>query len=587
MLLTRELLGVRLGQYRYMASLSKLANSSHSYPPPHNVSWPVCQTPVQVPVLANYLRYHPAKDFVTFILFGLATGFRIGFGSHPSGPLQSARRNHPSVSECTQAVSQYIGEECVGGRMVGPVLTGVSSQVHCSPIGLVPKGRDSGRWRMIVDLSHPHGRSVNDGIDSELCSLQYASVDDAVRFLLTLGQGSSLIKVDLKSAYRIVPVHPRDRHLLGIQWEGKVYVDMALSFGLRSAPLLFTAVADAIGWALTEAGVPLLLHYLDDFLFFVPPMNRRPDQVLSHILSILHHLGVPVAPEKIEGPATVVTFLGIVVDTDRFEIRLPEAKLAHIRELVSGWRGKHSGRYKDLESLLGHLSHAATVIRDGRIFLRHLFSILAASRSQHHFVHLNKSAQADLSWWACFLHHWNGHSFFPRLDAPTTHVYTDASGSFGCSGILMPQHWFQIQWPEAWAGIDISVKELVPIVVAGALCGRAWAARRVFFHCDNMAVVAILRGRSARDPLALHLLRCFYFYASLYKFHHCVEHIPGMLNVAADSLSRDNVAMFSSLVPQATPTRVAQAVMEFLVTIRPDWGSRTWIASFANTLTSH
>ena len=97
----------------------------------------------------------------------------------------------------------------------------------------------------------------------------------------------------------------------GICWEGNCYVDMALPFGLRSAPLIFTAVADAIGWALLQSGVELFIHYLDDFLFFSPPAPR-PVNTLQMVLNTLRHLGVPVAHEKIEGPAPVVTFLGIV-----------------------------------------------------------------------------------------------------------------------------------------------------------------------------------------------------------------------------------------------------------------------------------
>ena len=85
---------------------------------------------------------------------------------------------------------------------------------------------------MIVDLSYPLSRSVNDGISRDPCSLRYASMDDALCFVNRLGRGSLLIKVDLKNACRMVPVHSQDRHLLGICWEGNCYVDMALPFGL-------------------------------------------------------------------------------------------------------------------------------------------------------------------------------------------------------------------------------------------------------------------------------------------------------------------------------------------------------------------
>ena len=62
----------------------------------------------------------------------------------------------------------------------------------------------------------------------------------------------------------MVPIHSADRHLFDIHWNGMVYVDQALPFGLRSAPKLFSAVADAIGWALTQVGIPFLIHYFDD-----------------------------------------------------------------------------------------------------------------------------------------------------------------------------------------------------------------------------------------------------------------------------------------------------------------------------------
>ena len=58
------------------------------------------------------------------------------------------------------------------------------------------------------------------------------------------------MKMDLKDAYRIGPVHPEDYHLLGVSWEGHTYVDRALLFGLCSAPKVFNAVAEFLSWVL-------------------------------------------------------------------------------------------------------------------------------------------------------------------------------------------------------------------------------------------------------------------------------------------------------------------------------------------------
>ena len=131
---------------------------------------------------------------------------------------------------------------------------------------------------MIVDLSHPANRSVNDGICKQLCTLTYPSIADEVQFIRLLGPGTFLLKVDLKSAYRVVLVNALDRHLLGVQWQGGVYVDQALPFGLRSAPILIMAVADAIGWALMHEGQHHSSIALPGQLSFFPaPYGRLGD----------------------------------------------------------------------------------------------------------------------------------------------------------------------------------------------------------------------------------------------------------------------------------------------------------------------
>ena len=62
---------------------------------------------------------------------------------------------------------------------------------------------------------------MNDGIEPELCSLTYTSVDRAVQVLLELGQGCVMAKLDIKSAYRIVPVHPEGQAAAGYVMEGE------------------------------------------------------------------------------------------------------------------------------------------------------------------------------------------------------------------------------------------------------------------------------------------------------------------------------------------------------------------------------
>lgn len=100
----------------------------------------------------------------------------------------------------------------------------------------------------------------------EWSTLSYASVDHLATLVVLHGPGAMLVKADVKEAYRIVPVHPDDHHLLGVKWENSLFIDTVLPFGLRSAPKIFSAVADAAQWILSQAGIKHSLHYLDDFM---------------------------------------------------------------------------------------------------------------------------------------------------------------------------------------------------------------------------------------------------------------------------------------------------------------------------------
>ena len=115
----------------------------------------------------------------------------------------------------------------LAGRVLGPFKHPPFDNFTVSPLRVIPKIQP-GEYRMIRHLSFPYGGSVNDFIPSEFCSVHYASVDDAVRIIKKLGIGCTLAKTDVRSAFRIIPVHPKEHHVLGIKWRGEFYVDCCL-----------------------------------------------------------------------------------------------------------------------------------------------------------------------------------------------------------------------------------------------------------------------------------------------------------------------------------------------------------------------
>ena len=126
-------------------------------------SWPCYMTPVWLQNLMPYLTCHPNRAFAQYIYTGLVRGFRIGFNRSDMVP-SSSHKNHLSAVANPGVITSNLRAELEAGRLVSPLPAAWSTRVHCSSLGLVPKG-NTGRWRVIVDLSSPLGHSVNAGID--------------------------------------------------------------------------------------------------------------------------------------------------------------------------------------------------------------------------------------------------------------------------------------------------------------------------------------------------------------------------------------------------------------------------------------
>ena len=185
--------------------------------------------------------------------------------------MKSAKRNLCCALQHPNTVEKYLAEEIALGRVAGPFQQSLVPHAHLSRFGVIPKNHQPNKWRLIVDLSHPVDGSVNGGIPKGLCSLKYITIDSAIDQIKQIGYGTLMAKIDVKSAFRLLPVHPADRHLLSTKWNNQIFIDTCLPFGLRSSPKLFNVLADLLSWILKQMQVTPVMHYLDDFLTLGPP----------------------------------------------------------------------------------------------------------------------------------------------------------------------------------------------------------------------------------------------------------------------------------------------------------------------------
>ena len=307
-------------------------------------------SPIKLQNFEMMLASHPDRQKVNYFVNGLRFGFTLGFQPQLC-KLKSVTANCPSAHKHPTVIDNYLAKEINFGRVFGPTDTPVFSNLHISRFGVIPK-KQAG-WRFILDLSFPFDHSVNDGIDKDEFSLHYCSIKHAIDLIIKIGKGALMGKVDIKSAYRIIPVRPSDRYLLGMRWRDKFCVDLALPFGLRSAPGIFNAVADLFEWILIHNwSVEDLLHYLDDYFTLGAARTNICANRLAAIEQAAQHVGIPLSPEKCEGPTTRIIFLGIELDSIEMSARLPAEKLAELIDLLREWRSKKSCKPKELQSLV-------------------------------------------------------------------------------------------------------------------------------------------------------------------------------------------------------------------------------------------
>lgn len=160
-------------------------------------------TPLDVPEYRHYL------------LRGIEHGFHIG--ADEAATFRSATRNMLSATENPEVIGDYLQKETAAGNILGPFPSETAPRVHINRFGVIPKKYQPGRWRLITDLSFPENACVNDAIVPELCSMSYITVEQVAARAISLGKGSLIAKIDIKSAYRLIPVCPRDRKWLGMR----------------------------------------------------------------------------------------------------------------------------------------------------------------------------------------------------------------------------------------------------------------------------------------------------------------------------------------------------------------------------------
>ena len=165
-----------------------------------------------------------------------------------------------SAIQNPEVVSAKLSKELDAHRLAGPFSSPPFPIFRISPLGLVPK-KVEGEFRLIHHLSYPRGSSLNDGISSDYTTVSYATVENTIGLIKSVGPNCFLAKTDVKNAFRLVPIRPEDYDLLRIYWQGQYYYDRCITMGCSSSCKTFEMFSTALEWiAQNELHIPYILH---------------------------------------------------------------------------------------------------------------------------------------------------------------------------------------------------------------------------------------------------------------------------------------------------------------------------------------
>ena len=219
-------------------------------------------------------------------------------------------------------------------------------------------------------------------------------------------------------------------------------------------------------------------------------------------------INLPIKHSKTVLPTSKVVLHGIEADSVAQTFQLPPEKLLALRAKLRAMAKQRTASLREVQSLFGSLQYACRVISPCRTFCRRLINLTLGKSNPNHLIRLNREARKDIKAWLEFLETFNGTMSFLPVDwtsSDVLHLTTDASG-FAFDAVF-GNEWLQGCFSKNWLAVHISIKDVLPIVLAVRCWGSIFANRRVLFFSDNAAVGDVINKQTAKDVSFMELIR--------------------------------------------------------------------------------
>ena len=522
----------------------------------------------------NKTRYRDHRD-------NLIKGARIGLTENYPPRLSN---NNPSFSVSEKiGIAQQLEKWLKTGIVLGPFDEDYAIQNNITIHMLFGVPKPDGSTRPILNLSDKsnYNYSINNIIDPDLCSVEYAQTKQVVETVRALGKNAWLWAKDLKDGYYNVSISDKDIHKLGFKFDGKIYIFQRLPMGLSSSPNIFTDFMHFPIWAIKqdrpdlyykevdndlidlnnfikEADIyknesstilAILFYYLDDILGGHPIKEKAWEQ-FSHSEKVLKLLSLQTKSAKAKPPAQIQQWLGKIYDTRKQWISLPPEKITRYVTDLNKILSNQSITQRQLLSHIGRIRHMASIYRPLAAFARNLEVWAYSVKQLSHHIRMSRPLKNDieLAIWGIKRAAQYGISFnqfLKPMDIPDITIYTDASFNIGLGGYSDQGHWFKNDWNDVQLyhphNRDIVWKELSAIFTFLHSLRHSIKQKVVHIYTDNEAckyMLISMRAKLNRPDLQI-IINEICKLCIRFEIIPWIEHIPGKQNIIPDALSRN------------------------------------------------
>ena len=420
-----------------------------------------------------------------------------------------------------------ISKEAIEEISSRPLSPGFYGRLFC-----VPKA--SGGYRPVLDLSPLNVFLKKIHFRMETVS----SIRAAIR------PGDWATSIDLRDAYFHVLIHHRFRRWLRFTWKNKIFQFRALPFGLSLAPWVFTRITREICIAAHSRSIRLSV-YLDDWLILAASQTNSYNHSVE-VVNLSQKLGFILNEEKCAlTPSQTFSYLGMRFNTLTMQVRPSPERIGRFTSLRDHLLSAPQASARSVASLLGQMESLAPLVPLGHVHKRELQRQFRSrwrqsKQSWDTIIPLGRWFQVAVQQWT--QNTWLQQGVPISLPDAQVELYTDASMQGW--GAHVADLTASGRWSQELQGRHINFLEM--LAVSLAVQAFLWFLRgKVVLLCTDNTTVScyVNKGGGSHSATLSREAESLLLLCQRENIILKARHIPGVVNVLADFLSRPGMVL--------------------------------------------